>query len=96
MAREKTNEELANECDSIADSMEKYGGKGCGEKLRKAAARLRKLDGLNAKLRVAEDALTNLQARLVSSVYDGNIDAHEALMITENAISEISKEGGAK
>ena len=41
---EMTNEELANECESVAASMEKYGGKGCGTKLREAAARLRKFD----------------------------------------------------
>lgn len=43
-ASEMTNEELAKECESVAASMEKYGGKGCGTKLREAAARLRKQD----------------------------------------------------
>lgn len=51
---------------------------------------------LRAKINVAEDALTKLQDRLVSSVYDGTIDPHEALRITENALAEISKEGSAK
>ena len=48
------------------------------------------------KIVIAKIALTNLQARLVSSVYDGTIDPHEALRITENALAEISKEGSAK
>ena len=48
------------------------------------------------KIVIAKIALTNLQARLVSSVYDGTIDFREALRITENALAEISKEGSAK
>ena len=51
---------------------------------------------LRAKINVAEDALTKLQDRLVSSVYDGTIDPHEALRITENALSAIREEGGSK
>ena len=52
--------------------------------------------GLRRRLKVAEDALQNLQERLVSSVYDGTIDPHEALKIAEDAIAAISEEGGAK
>lgn len=51
---------------------------------------------LSRLLKVAEDALTKLQDRLVSSVYDGTIDPHEALRITENALSAIREEGGSK
>ena len=103
-----TNEMLANECESVAESMEKYGGKGCGRKLREAAARLRKIDTycsinerqdidnaeLRRRLKVAEDALEKLQDRLVSSVHDGTIDPHEALKIAERALAAIRKEGG--
>ena len=52
--------------------------------------------GLRRRLKVAEDALKNLQERLVSSVYDGKIDPYEALKIAEDAIAAISEEGGAK
>ena len=52
--------------------------------------------GLRIRLKVAEDALQNLQERLVSSVYDGTIDTHEALKIAEDAIAAISEEGCAK
>ena len=41
------------------------------------------------KIVIAKIALTNLQARFVSSVYDGTIDSHEALRITENALAAI-------
>lgn len=57
--------------------------------IREASARLR-------KLKIAEDALTELQTRLVSSVYDGTINPYEALEITERAIAAISEKGGAK
>ena len=57
---------------------------------------MRKIDGLNAKLKVAEDALTKLQARLVSSVYDDTIDPYEALKIAETALAALRVEGGAK
>ena len=60
------------------------------EELREENARLR------AALKVAEDALEKLQDRLVSSVYDGTIDPHEALKISEDAIAAIREAGGAK
>ena len=60
------------------------------EELREENARLR------AALKVAEDALEKLQDRLVSSVYDGTIDPHEALKISEDAIAAILEAGGGK
>ena len=51
---------------------------------------------LRAKINVAEDALTKLQDRLVSSVHDGTIDPYEALKIAEDALAAIREEGGAK
>ena len=48
---------------------------------------------LRAKLKVAEDALKNLQDRLVSSVHDGTIDPYEALKIAENALAAMREEG---
>ena len=42
---------------------------------------------LRAKLKAAEDALTKLQDRFVSSVHDGTIDPYEALKIAEDAIA---------
>ena len=60
------------------------------------AAEKREVAKLRAKLKVAEDALRKLQERLVSSVYDGTIDPHEALKIAEDAIAAISEEGSEK
>lgn len=51
---------------------------------------------LRARLKVAEDALTELQARCVASVYDGTTDPYEALKIAEDALAAIRGEGGAK
>lgn len=51
---------------------------------------------LRRRLKVAADALEKLQDRLVSSVYDGTIDPHEALKIAEDAISAIREEGATK
>lgn len=51
---------------------------------------------LRAKINVAEDALTKLQDRFVSSVHDGTIDPYEALKIAEDALAAIREEGGAK
>ena len=51
---------------------------------------------LRERIKVAEYALTELQTRLVSSVYDGTMNPYEALEITERAIAAISEEGGAK
>ena len=62
----------------------------------KLRAKEREISELRAKLKVAEDALRKLQERLVSSVYDGTIDPHEALKIAEDAIAAMFKEGGAK
>ena len=47
---------------------------------------------LRAALKVAEDALQNLQERLVASIHDGTINPHEALKIAEDAIAAIRKE----
>lgn len=60
------------------------------------AVEQRKVDALRSNLKVAEDALRNLQERLVAGVYDGTIDPHEALKITEDAIAAIREEGGMK
>ena len=49
---------------------------------------------LSRRLKVAEKALQNLQERLVSSVYDGTLNPHEALEIAENALSAIREEWG--
>lgn len=54
--------------------------------IREASARLE-------KLKVAEDALTELQTRLISSVYDGTMNPYEALEITERAIAAIREKG---
>lgn len=51
---------------------------------------------LRERIKVAEYALTELQTRLVSSVYDGTMNPYEALEITERAIAAISEKGGAK
>ena len=48
------------------------------------------------RLKVAEDALTKLQDRFVSSVHDGTIDPYEALKIAEDALAAIREEGGEK
>ena len=60
------------------------------------AAHKREIAELRAKLKVAEEALVKLQDRLVSSVYDGTIDPHEALKIAEDAIAAIREKGGAE
>lgn len=60
------------------------------------AAHKREISELRDKLKIAEDALVKLQDRLVSSVYDGTIDPHEALKIAEDAIAAIREDGGAK
>ena len=57
------------------------------------AAKDREIAELRDKLKVAEDALTELQTRLVSSVYDGTMNPYEALEITERAIAAISEKG---
>lgn len=51
---------------------------------------------LRAKLKVAEDALTDLQSRLVASVYDGSMNPHEALKVAEDALAAIREKGGEK
>ena len=58
-----------------------------------AAAKLER-DELRRRLKVGEKALQNLQERLVSSVYDGTLNPHEALEIAENALSAIREEWG--
>lgn len=55
-----------------------------------------KIYDLRRRLKVAEDALTELQSRLVASVHDGTMNPYEALEITERAIAAISEKGGAK
>lgn len=56
----------------------------------------REIAELRERIKIAEDALTELQTRLVSSVYDGTMNPYEALEITERAIAAISEKGGAK
>ena len=56
----------------------------------------RQIAELRERIKIAEDALTELQTRLVSSVYDGTMNPYEALEITERAIAAISEKGGAK
>lgn len=63
---------------------------------RSAAAHNREIAELRERIKIAEDALTELQTRLVSSVYDGTMNPYEALEITERAIAAISEKGGAK
>lgn len=103
-ASEMTYEELANECESVAASMEKYGGKGCGTKLREAAARLRNQGKiikmahvqtriaakLRRRLKVSEEALVKLQmiCRQTEYVY--------GRAICDDALATIREEGGAK
>lgn len=60
------------------------------------AAKDREIAELRERIKVAEYALTELQTRLVSSVYDGTMNPYEALEITERAIAAISEKGGAK
>lgn len=95
-ASEMTNEELANWLAIICCSADLRLPARYRSYLRDAAARLRKIDGLNAKLKVVEDALAKLQERLVSGVYDGTIDPYEALKIAETALAALRVEGGAK
>ena len=52
-----------------------------------------KIKKLRWRLKVATDALTELQTRLVASVYDGKINPYEALEITERALAAIAEEG---
>ena len=54
----------------------------------------REVSDLRQRLKLAEDALENLQSRIVSSVYDGSIDPHEALEIVERALAAIRGKGG--
>lgn len=99
-ASEMTNEQLAIYLTAQSNFLRVQDAK---DALLEAAARLRKVTirtdnsaviaELQRRLKVAEDALTNLQARLVSSVYDGTMDSHEALRITENALAAIREEG---
>ena len=49
------------------------------------------VDELRKCLKVAEDALTELQTRLVASVYDGTINPYEALDITERALAAATR-----
>ena len=51
---------------------------------------------LRRRLKVAEDALAELQNRLVASVHDGTIDPHEALKIAETALAAIREKGETK
>ena len=60
------------------------------------AAKDREIAELRERIKVADYALTELQTRLVSSVYDGTMNPYEALEITERAIAAISEKGGAK
>ena len=76
------NEFAAIEPETVADRIE--------------AAHQRAVAELKRRLKVAEDALEELQDRLVSSVHDGTIDPHEALKIAEDALAVIREEGGAK
>ena len=62
----------------------------------KLRAKEREIAKLLSKLKIADDALRKLQESLVSSVYDGTIEPHEALKIAEDAIAAIREEGGAK
>ena len=48
---------------------------------------------LRERIKIAEDALTELQTRLVASVYDGTKNPYEALEITERALAAIAEEG---
>ena len=60
------------------------------------AAKDAKIAELRERLKVAEDALTELQTRLVASVHDGTMNPYEALDITERALAAIREKGGAK
>lgn len=103
-ASEMTNEELAKELLSRVplDS-------NSHDDLREAAKRLRAFSALTTRtdnseviaelerrLKVAEDALAELQTRCVASVHDGTIDPYEALKIAEDALAAIRGEGVAK
>ena len=66
------------------------------EQTNKCEALKREVAELRRRLKVAEDALTKLQDRFVSSVHDGTIDPYEALKIAEDALAAIREEGGAK
>ena len=48
---------------------------------------------LQRRLKVADDALRDIQERLVSSVHDGTTDPYDALKITEDALATIRKKG---
>lgn len=105
-ASEMTDEELANECESVAASMEKYGGKGCGTKLREAAARLlnqgkiikmahvqtRIAAKLHRRLKVAEDALEKITTGCFSHK-DGDKPIVQVIIdIASNALFAIREE----
>lgn len=107
-ASKMTNEELAAQIEDY-NTIDGCSCSKC-EYMREAAARLRKqgeiikmahvetriADNLLRRLNVAEDALEKLRDRLVSSVYDGTIEPHEALKIAEDALAVIREEGGMK
>lgn len=98
--REMTNEELAKNADEFANAFHNESDKAI---LREAARRLRNVTvrtdnsaviaDLQLRLKVAEDALTDLQSRLVASVYDGSMNPHEALKVAEDALAAIREKG---
>ena len=55
-----------------------------------------KIAELRERIKIAEDALTELQTRLVASVHDGTMNPYEALDITERALAAVRGKGGAK
>ena len=81
---EMTNEELAKFLDQAAPYFEDR----FLPEFNEIAARLRKIDWLNAKLKVAEDALD----KIFKLVF---VDC-EVAMVAKNILAAISDEGGAK
>ncbi len=69
---------------------------------REAAARLRKMDGINAKLKVAEDALKDalehVEIRKNNEYDDSEVIAacDSTIAKCNNALAAIREEGGAK
>ena len=92
MASEMTIEEAIRHAEEVAQRKCDE----CGNQHQQLANRLKELVVLRSKLNVAEDALTKLQDRFVSSVHDGTIDPYEALKIAEDALAAIREEGGVK
>lgn len=82
--------------ESVGLMLEEYANAVNSAHKRELAAKDAEIAELQRRLKVAENALAELQARCVASVHDGTIDPYEALKIAEDALATIRGDGGAK